>query len=227
MLPKKSNVPDIVTAGLETVAVRMPNNKIALELIKKLKKPIAAPSANYFGRLSPTSAQHVSNQLGTSADIILDGGECSVGVESTIVKISKDENLLLRPGGIPKEEIESIIGDLKYNTEVETPNSPGQLKIHYAPEIPIYFYDENKIQDQSNKKLGGLFFQYPKLDKYFSSIKILSPKGNPREAASNLFSQLHQLENEKLDMIFVEKIDEKGLGIAIMDRLTKAVNKYS
>lgn len=227
VLPKKSNVPDIVTAGLETVAVRMPNNKIALELIKKLNKPIAAPSANYFGRLSPTSAQHVSNQLGTSVDIILDGGECSVGVESTIVKILNDENLLLRPGGIPKEEIESIIGDLKYSTEVETPNSPGQLKIHYAPEIPIYFYDENKIQNQSNKKLGGLFFQHPKLDKHFSSIKILSPKGNFREAASNLFSLLHQLENEKLDMIFVEKIDKQGLGIAIMDRLIKAVNKYS
>jgi len=226
VLPKKNIVPDIVTAGLETVAVRMPNNKIALELIKKLNKPIAAPSANYFGRLSPTSAQHVNNQLGDKVDLILDGGECSVGVESTIVKISNDENLLLRPGGIPKEDIESIIGDLKYRTEVETPNSPGQLKIHYAPEIPIYFYDEKKIQNLSNKKLGGLFFQYSKLEKNFNSIKILSPKGGFREAASNLFSFLHQLENEKLDMIFVERLEEKGIGIAIMDRLKKAVNKY-
>lgn len=226
VLPKKSNVPDIVTAGLATVAVRMPNNNIALKLIKKLNKPIAAPSANYFGRLSPTSAQHVGSQLGNNVDLILDGGECTVGVESTIVRITNEENFLLRPGGIPKEDIESIIGDIKYNTEVSTPNSPGQLNIHYAPKIPIYFFDENIIKNQSSKKLGGLFYNQSKLDEHFKSIKILSPEGNAREAATNLFSKLHQLENEELDMIFVEKVEEHGLGIAIMDRLTKAVNKY-
>lgn len=107
-----------------------------------------------------------------------------------------------------------------------TPNSPGQLKVHYAPNIPIYFFDEKKINKNSNKKLGGLFYQHPKLVEHFDSVKILSPKGNLNEAASNLFSHLHQLENENLDMIFVESIEQQGLGIAIMDRLTKAINKY-
>jgi len=226
VLPKKKSVPDIVTAGLDTVAVRMPNNKIALELIRKLDKPIAAPSANYFGRLSPTKAQHVVRQLGDKVDIVLDGGECSVGVESTIVKITNRENLLLRPGGISLESIERIIGKLKTNSKYATPNSPGQLKIHYAPDLPIYFFDENKIRINSSKKLGGLFFQKPKLDEYFNSIKILSAQGSLREAASNLFLLLHQLENENLDMIFVEQIELQDLGIAIMDRLTKAINKY-
>ncbi|MEE9432507.1 MAG: L-threonylcarbamoyladenylate synthase [Melioribacteraceae bacterium] len=226
VLPKKNIVPELVTAGLETVAVRMPNNKTALDLIEKLGKPIAAPSANLFGQLSPTKAIHVKQQLGNRIDLILDGGDCSVGVESTIVNILAEENLLLRPGGIAKEEIELEIGELIENNKSSTPNSPGQLKIHYAPTVPTYFFDEEKIKAQSNKKNGGLFFQDSKFDDYFSYVKILSTSGNLNEAASNLFSSLHYLENKNLDMIFVEPIELKGLGIAIMDRLTKAVNKY-
>ena len=226
VLPKKNIVPEIVTAGYETVAVRMPNNKIALKLIEELDNPIAAPSANSFGKLSPTSAQHVVKQLGEKVDIVLDGGNCSVGVESTIVEITKAENYLLRPGGITKEEIEAIIGKLEFKKNIQNPNSPGQLKIHYAPEIPIYFFDKKLLLKFADKKLGGLFFKESKMDKYFSSIKILSQSGNLREAASNVFSFLHEFENEKLDAIFVEKIEKKGLGYAIMDRLDKAVNKY-
>ena len=226
VLPKKNIVPEIVTAGYETVAVRMPNNKIALQLIEELGNPIAAPSANSFGKLSPTSAQHVVKQLGEMIDIVLDGGNCSVGVESTIVEITETKNYLLRPGGIAKEEIESIIGKLELKKNTQNPNSPGQLKIHYAPEIPIYFFDEKLLSKFTNKKLGGLFFKESKKDNYFSSIKILSQSGNLREAASNVFSYLHEFENEKLDVIFVEKIERKGLGFAIMDRLDKAVNKY-
>ena len=223
---KKKYCSGIVTAGYETVAVRMPNNKIALKLIEGLGNPIAAPSANSFGKLSPTSAQHVVKQLGEKVDIVLDGGNCSVGVESTIVEITETKNYLLRPGGIAKEEIEEIIGKLELKKNTQNPNSPGQLKIHYAPDIPIYFYDKKLLPKFAGKKLGGLFFKESKKDKYFSSIKILSQSGNLREAASNIFSFLHEFENEKLDAIFVEKIEKKGLGYAIMDRLDKAVNKY-
>ena len=226
ILPKKEIVPDIVTAGLETVAVRMPNNKIALQLIKELGNPIAAPSANSFGKLSPTTAEHVAKQLGEKVDIILDGGSCNVGVESTIVKITKDKNYLLRPGGISVEELESVAGKFENLNNENKPDSPGQLKIHYAPEIPIYFFDEEKIIENRYKNLGGLFFRKSKLEKYFSSIKILSQKGNLNEAAANVFSFLHEFENENVDMIFVEPIEYSGLGNAIMDRLSKAVNKF-
>jgi len=226
ILPKKEIVPDIVTAGLETVAVRMPNNKIALQLIKELGNPIAAPSANSFGKLSPTTAEHVAKQLGEKVDIILDGGSCNVGVESTIVKITKDKNYLLRPGGISVEELESVAGKFENLNNENKPDSPGQLKIHYAPEIPIYFFDEEKIIENRYKNLGGLFFRKSKLEKYFSSIKILSQKGNLNEAAANVFSFLHEFENENVDMIFVETIEYSGLGNAIMDRLSKAVNKF-
>ncbi len=227
VLKKKKIVPYIVTAGLETVAVRMPNNKIALELIEKLGKPIAAPSANSFSKLSPTKAEHVEKQLGEKVDIILNGGSCNVGVESTIIEITENAQFLLRPGGVAKEDIEKVIGKLfKPNHKIEAPNSPGQLKIHYAPNIPIFFYDENKINSFSDKKIGGIFFNKVKNKNKFRVVKILSKKSDLHEAAANLFSYLPAMENLNLKAIFVEPIEKVGLGTAIMDRLTKAVNKY-
>lgn len=226
VLKKKEIVPYIVTAGLETVAVRMPNNNVALELIEKLGKPISAPSANSFSKLSPTKAEHVAKQLGEKVDIILDGGNCSVGVESTIIEVNNNSQSLLRPGGVSKEDIEKIIGKFSKSNNNESPNSPGQLKIHYAPNIPIFFYDEKKINSFSNKKIGGIFFNQVKNGDKFSIVKILSKNSDFHEAAANLFSYLHELENLNLDVIFVEQIEKAGLGAAIMDRLTKAVNKY-
>ena len=227
ILTKKEIVPYIVTSGLETVAVRMPNNSIALDLINKLGRPIAAPSANSFSKLSPTTAEHVEKQLGDKVNIILDGGKCNVGVESTIIEVTEDSQTLFRPGGIPKEDIEKLIGKLSEpDKNNATPNSPGQLEIHYAPNLPIKFYDEEKIESYSDLKLGGIFFSKGKnLDK-FKTCKILSKDGNFREAASNLFSYLHEMEALDLDIILIEPVEKKGLGIAIMDRLTKAVNKY-
>ena len=227
ILKKKEIVPYIVTSGLETVAVRMPNNSIARDLINKLGRPIAAPSANSFSKLSPTTAKHVEKHLGDKVDIILDGGNCKVGLESTIIEVSEESQVLLRPGGIPKEDIEKLIGKLsKPKTESMLPNSPGQLNIHYAPNIPITFYSEESIISAQNKKLGGIFFSDVKNVDIFKVTKVLSSKGDLREAASNLFAYLHEMENFDLDIIFVEPIENKGLGIAIMDRLTKAVNKY-
>jgi L-threonylcarbamoyladenylate synthase len=227
ILKKKDIVPYIVTAGLDTVAVRMPKSNIALELIKQLGKPIAAPSANTFSKLSPTKAEHVAKQLGKKVNIILDGGSCDVGVESTIIEVNDNSQFLLRPGGITKEEIESVIGELQTKSgEANVPNSPGQLHVHYAPNIPLLFYDEEKVSSVNNQKLGGIFFSEIKNKEYFKVTKVLSPDGDFREAASNLFAYLHEFENLDLDMIIVEPIEKKGLGIAIMDRLTKAVNKY-
>ena len=228
VLKKKEIVPYIVTAGLGTVAVRMPDNNVALKLIEKLGRPISAPSANSFSKLSPTKAEHVAKQLGEKVDLILDGGNCNVGVESTIIEVNENSQTLLRPGGIPKEEIEKIIGKLSNSgNDAGSLNSPGQLKIHYAPNIPIFFYDEKKMNSFGDKKIGGIFFNQARNENKFSIVKILSEKSDYHEAAANLFSYLHELENQNLDVIFVEQIEKEGLGAAIMDRLTKAVNKYA
>ena len=227
VLPKKEIVPDIITAGNSTVAVRMPDHPVALELIKKAGRPIAAPSANSFSQLSPTSAEHVLKQLNNKVDVILDGGNCPVGVESTILHISDDGVSLLRPGGVAIEEIEKIIGKVKIaSAHTDTPLAPGQLYFHYAPRIPLKFFNEVAISDFENKRVGALFFRSNPFDIKFSEEKILSPKGDLREAAANLFSYLHDLESENLDIILVEAIEETGLGNAIMDRLRKAANKF-
>lgn len=227
VLKKKELVPDIVTAGNETVAVRMPDNRIALNLINKTGRPIAAPSANAFGFLSPTTAEHVVNQLGESVDIILDGGQCSIGVESTIIQVTDEGYYLLRPGGLPAESVEYELGNkLLQKADEVSPSSPGQLKYHYAPRIPIKFIDEVDLTEFENKKIGALFLRENSYGFDFESVQYLSQKGDFREAAANLFSALHTLESEELDVILAEKVEETGLGKAIMDRLRKGANKY-
>jgi L-threonylcarbamoyladenylate synthase len=228
ILRKRDTVPYIVTSGLDTVAVRMPGNKIALELIEKLGNPIAAPSANEFSRLSPTKAEHVISQLGNKIDIVLDGGKCNVGLESTIIEISDESQKLLRPGGVPKESIEDVIGELEISGgDEKIITSPGQLNIHYAPSTPIKFYSKDDLDSLTGLRLGGIFYSHSDENDIFAAVKILSPKREIHEAASNLFLYLHELDSLKLDLILVEPLEEKGLGIAIMDRLRKAVNKYS
>lgn len=227
VLPKKNTVPDIVTSGNETVAVRMPDHPVALSLISKAGRPIAAPSANKFGELSPTTAEHVAKQLGQNVDIILDGGACRVGVESTILEVTEDKIIILRPGGVPIEEIEEVAGKilLKKNN-LSKPNSPGQLPFHYAPKIPLKILSEKVLEELKGKKVGAIFFSENKYDIKFDVIKILSVKKDFREAAANLFSYLHELENSGVDVIVAESVKETGLGKAIMDRLIKASNKF-
>jgi L-threonylcarbamoyladenylate synthase len=225
VLPKTEIVPDIVTSGNPTVAVRMPNHPVALQLIEASETPIAAPSANKFGHLSPTEASHVAKYLGDKVDMILDGGKCSVGVESTIIQLYENEIYLLRPGGLSKEEIEKEIGEIKTGIiNINKPNAPGQLPFHYSPQTPLKFFNKKFLDEK--KKIGMLFFKENKIDFPFAETKILSPSGDLREAAANLFSLLHELEKENLDLILVETIEEKGLGRAIMDRLRKASNKF-
>jgi len=227
VLPKKAKVPDIVTSGNNTVAVRMPDHKVALALIEKAGTPIAAPSANKFGQLSPTEAEHVINQLGESVDMILDGGKCKVGVESTILLVEEDKFTLLRPGGIPAEALEEFTGPLAKSEIVsDTPVSPGQLPYHYSPVMPMRFLDEVNIEKVDPLKTGVIYFKEKKYDKNFKSALVLSPSGNLYEAAANLFGYLHLIESQNLELILVEKVEEKGLGMAIMDRLNRAVAKY-
>ena len=226
VLPKTDIVPEIVTSGNQTVAIRMPDHPVALKLIEASGTPIAAPSANRFGHLSPTEASHVAKYLGDKVDMILDGGKSSVGVESTIIQFHEDEFYLLRPGGLSKEEIENEIGQIQKGIiDPEKPNAPGQLLSHYSPHTPFKFYDSAYLDE--NKKIGMLSFKKNKYDFPFAQIKILSESGNMREAAANLFSLLHELEKENLDLILVEPMEENGLGMAIMDRLRKATTQNS
>lgn len=228
VIQKTDLVPDIVTAGNSTVAIRMPNHPVALELIEKSKTPIAAPSANKFGHLSPTLAEHVKKSLGDKVDLILDGGKSIIGVESTIIQYLNGNFYLLRPGGLTKEEIENEINvKLLSTTESSKPVAPGQLPYHYSPVKPLLFLNEKNLYKNKEKKIGVLFFKENKTKFNFACIKILSPAGDLKEAAANLFKYLHELEKEDIELILVEPIKEEGLGLAIMDRLKKASKKYS
>jgi len=227
VLPKKNIVPEIVTAGLQTVAVRMPDNAIALELIKSASTPIAAPSANLFGQLSPTRAQHVSKQLGEKIDMILDGGNCTVGIESTILLIEEEEISLLRPGGTPLESIIEVVGEVKpFRKTGDIPNSPGQLPFHYSPTTPIHLLTLENIEKTKKQKVGAIFLSgnYSKFK--FTKEIILSRSASLSEAAANLFSTLHKLDDLQLDSILIEPFPEVGLGVALMDRIKKAIAKY-
>ncbi len=224
VLLKKEDVPDIVTAGLPTVAIRMPKHSMTLNLIELAGSPIVGPSANPFGYLSPTTAEHVRDQLGDQIDFILDGGSCEVGVESTIVSFFEKGPVLLRPGGIPLEEIESIIGRVETSSvDKEKPSAPGMLPRHYAPRTPIVLnWSKKNLDSYSDKKIGLLLFQRPGNDLRYDHLEVLSKKGDLREAAANLFSAIRRLDALSLDLILAEAVPEVGLGRAIMDRLRRA-----
>ena len=227
VLLKEEDIPDIVTAGLPTLAIRMPSHPMALSLIRESNTPIAAPSANLFGYLSPTTAEHVREQLGDQVDLILDGGPCSVGVESTIVSFLEERPKLLRPGGVSLEEIESIIGKVEVHPiGEERPQAPGMLPKHYAPRTPIVLdWDKKNLNLLEDKNIGFLVFKEPKNYLKIRSIEILSKKGDIREAAANLFAAIRRLDALDLDLILAEPIPEVGLGRAIMDRLRRASTK--
>lgn len=224
VLEKKDNVPDIITSGLPTVAVRMPVHPAARELIRAAGTPIAAPSANRFGCLSPTTAEHVYSQLGESVDIILDGGPCAIGIESTIIKLMNNRIYLLRPGGVAPEEIENFTGEtLLTEHPKDKPEAPGQLPYHYSPEKQVILVDKISSIDD---RCGYLFFKKPDFSFPEDRTRILSSAGDMREAAANLFSCLHFLDTLDIDIIYAERVEGSGLGIAIMDRLKKASMKY-
>ncbi|WP_457611690.1 L-threonylcarbamoyladenylate synthase [Methanocaldococcus sp.] len=218
VLPKKDIVPNIVTAGLDCVAIRMPAHPVALKLIKYSERFIAAPSANLFSKLSPTKAEHVYEQLGDKVDIILDGGKCDVGVESTIIDLTTEKPTILRPGGIPIEEIEKVLNEKIEIAKKAKIKAPGMLKKHYSPKTPLKIMENPK--PIKGLKCGLLAFKEER--EGFDAIEILSKKGDLKEAAANLYDCLHRLDKANVDIIIAETIPEVGLGRAIMDRLRKA-----
>ena len=227
VLPKSSAVPDIVTSGLSTVGVRMPNNPIALELIKQSNCPIAAPSANKFGQLSPVSAQHVTKQL-PNVDCVLDGGYTSVGIESTIVSIEGNTCQLLRPGYITLEDIgKALPNTFTFNSiKPDKLVSPGLLKSHYSPNKPLYILKEPMI---ALPESSGLILHHNNhIDYKSSNVIYTSQTSNKIEISANLFASLHAMEeNQSVKTIYIEPVEETGLGIAIMDRLKKAAYQYN
>lgn len=223
VVQKSDGVPGIVTAGLETVAIRMPDHLIALDLIRQSGTAIAAPSANRFGYISPTRALHVRDQLGDRVDMIIDGGDCAVGVESTILKLHDGGAVILRPGGTPVEEIEAMIGPVSIAPDAEgDPESPGRLPSHYAPSVPLRIVETPHDIDFKNEESGFLLYKKPGGPFPLNRTEILSESGDLQEAAANLFSCLHRLDSMEIRLIVAEAVPERGLGIAIMDRLRKA-----
>ncbi|MBK9284903.1 MAG: threonylcarbamoyl-AMP synthase [Sphingobacteriaceae bacterium] len=222
LLQKKEIIPDIVTSGLSRVALRVPNHELALDLLNKLEFPLAAPSANPFGYISPTTAQHVQDQLADRVAYILDGGACRVGLESTIVGVEDGKILIYRLGGLSVEEIKNAIGDVTLSLiESSDPKAPGQLKSHYAPKKPLYFGDAEKLMQQhSNKKIALLLFGKTNLKSDFNFN--LSEKADVLEAAKNLFDMLRQADNSEAEIVIAQLVPDENLGKAINDRLKRA-----
>jgi L-threonylcarbamoyladenylate synthase len=227
VLPKAANVPGIVCSGLGTIAVRVPAHPVALALLQAVGTPLAAPSANRFGELSPTRPQHVVLGLGAAVALVLDGGPCAVGVESSIVDLSGPVPLLLRPGGLPKELIEEELdGPLGLGAAVlERPLAPGQLASHYAPGTPLRLLAGPAEHDGGGAAQGLLCFQAPPAHHHYGAVEVLSPSGSLAEAAARLFDCLHRLDGRRLESLDAEPVPALGLGLAIMDRLRKAAVK--
>lgn len=227
VLDKQPSISDWVTGGKPTVAVRVPAHPVALELLNHLDFPLVAPSANPFNYLSPTSAQHVKDQLGDKIPYILEGGNCEKGVESTIVGFKNNNPVLLRLGAVAVEDIEKVTGRLNVlNHSDNTPDAPGMLSKHYSP--TTRFILTHKVSEVINankqKKIGTLVFQDPIPDKSIIHQEILSKKGELHEAAAHLFSALHRLDKMNLDIIIAERFPDEGLGKTINDRLQRASN---
>lgn len=225
VLPKKDTIPDLITAGKDTVAMRIPNHPVTLELLRKLPFPLAAPSANPFNRISPTSAQHVESYFKDSIRMVLDGGECKNGLESTIIGFEGDEPMLYRLGSISKEEIEKVVGKVQVKNKKENaPNAPGMLAKHYAPRTKTILVDsEDDINISTmGKRVGLLSLTQVDNSESYSHVEILSESGDMAEAAANLYKSLHNLDSHDLDIIIAIRLPDTGLGRSINDRLERA-----
>ena len=230
VLNKKSIVPAIITAGKDTVAVRMPNHPITLELLNSLDFPLAAPSANPFGSISPTTAAHVRRYFGENLEVVLDGGECIKGIESTIVGFEGEQVVMYRLGSISTEDIERVAGKLKFHTiDDSAPAAPGMLSRHYAPSTETFLTQDVKemVLSHPNKKIGLLIFQESPISQHVAHTEVLSQKGDLNDAARNLYAAMHRLDHLDLDVIIAEKLPEEGLGKSINDRLKRAVKKQT
>jgi len=224
---KNKTVSNIVTADKNTVAVRIPNHPVALELIKKIGVPLAAPSANPFGSISPTSARHVEKYFKNKLDVILDGGMSEKGIESTIVGFKKGEVIVYRLGSVSLEMLELVVGNVKIiKSSEKQPIAPGMLDKHYAPKTPMIM-SNNPLHTAFNligKNIGLLVFEGKHISKeYFT--EVLSETGDLEEAAKNLYAAMHKLDAKGFDLLIAEKFPDRGIGKSINDRLTRACKK--
>lgn len=231
ILKKKKTIPNIVTAGLGSVAIRMPKNKIALTLIKEAKTPIAAPSANKSGKPSPTSASHVISDLDGKVDLIIDGGCTKIGLESTVVDFTQKNPVILRPGGYSFEELKKITRNLRINRKntKQKAKSPGMKYKHYSPNAEVMLLCgkplqiKNKIKKilKSSKRPSAFIGKehIDGFDFYFTSK-------NPRIIAKNLFKKFREFDEKGATLIVVQDFEEKGIGLALMNRLRKAADKF-
>ena len=223
VLPRNPRVPDLVTSGLDTVGVRVPAHPAAHALIAAAGTPVAAPSANPFGYVSPTTAAHVADLLGRSVDLVLDGGPCRVGVESTIVSLVGEPPVILRPGGTPREDLEEALGlPLSVVGPVERPLAPGQLLTHYATRTPLRILAGPAGSPPEGASRVGLLAWRAAGALGYAAVEVLAPDGSKETAAAGLFAALRRLDAAGLDLILAEPCDEAGLGHAIMDRLRRA-----
>ncbi len=223
LLDKSPLVPDLVTSGLPRVAIRMPAHPMARELLSMLEFPLAAPSANPFGYVSPTTARHVEQQLGQAIPYILDGGACQVGIESTIIGFESGQPTVYRLGGLALEAIEAEVGKVVLAlNQSSNPAAPGMLKSHYAPRKTLLLGQlDDLLAQHPGKALGILSFSHD----YSGServCRVLSPAGSLEEAAMGLFGALRDLDESAVDLILAEPMPDHGLGRAINDRLRRA-----
>ncbi|WP_152286758.1 L-threonylcarbamoyladenylate synthase [Flavicella marina] len=228
VLPKKSDVPDLVTAGKDTVGVRIPNHTVTLELLRNLDFPLAAPSANPFGSISPTTSTHVANYFKEGLQMVLEGGACQNGIESTIIGFENETPVLYRLGSISVEEIEAVVGDIAIkNNKEAAPDAPGMLSRHYAPDTTTYLVNDvaSFASQFPNKKVGVLLFNQNIEANNIKHIETLSISGNLKEATAKLYATLHKLDTLDLDIIIAEKFPDYGLGKSINDRLLRATKK--
>ncbi|NLZ38062.1 MAG: threonylcarbamoyl-AMP synthase [Firmicutes bacterium] len=239
ILRKKAQVPDLVTGGLDSVAIRMPNHTLALALLQQADVPVAAPSANLSGRPSPTTADHVLTDLDGRIAAVLDGGPCSVGVESTVLDIRQGEPKILRPGGVTPEEISAVLRRpcslVHWLPQSEdAPPSPGLKYLHYAPRAPLYLLTGaperqiKKMQEllqnfQAEGKRVGLLVSQESAGKFSGAeIIVLGSRRRPDQLAAGLFAALRSFDEKQVDVILAEGYSKKGVGLAVMNRLQKA-----
>lgn len=239
VLPRREWVPDLATSGLPTVAVRCPSLELTRRILAEAGIPVAAPSANPFGRLSPTTAAHVARGLGDRIDFIVDGGACPLGVESTVVDLSMSPPLVLRPGGLGLEELREAVPSLElFDRSTTSPRAPGQLPSHYAPSAPLRLFPAGTLLAEAEsavpaiaRSAAALCFGRGEAERLiasglFHSVADLSPSRDPVEAAARLFGLLHELERSGCTEIWAERLPEAGLGRAVNDRLYKASVKF-
>lgn len=227
VLKKSNKIPDLITAGKDTVAVRIPNHPVTLALLKLLPFPLAAPSANPFGSISPTKPEHVARYFENDIKMILDGGSCANGIESTIIGFDNDEPIIYRLGALPLEDIEAVVGQIAIkNKKEENPDAPGMLARHYAPKTSTFLVTDvlSEVKKHLGKKIGILVFKSSLSNENITEI-ILSKQGSMQEAASKLYAAMHELDHKGLDIIIAERFPDFGLGNSINDRLQRATFK--